>query len=361
MQAVRQRLGTTIAGALVGAALVVASTPGIAVAKPTPRDAKLTLADVQMLGTHNSYHLRPDREIPVTDPSNYEHPPLDVQLDEQGIRSVEIDAYDGPDLPVFHSLITDIGSSCPNLAACLDVVAGWSKRNPGHVPLVLFVEPKALPVNANPDIQGIIDQAVADQGLSNWDAAGLDRIDATVRDAFGKTLLTPDDVRRRHATLREAVLRDGWPTLRATRGKVLVLLNVRDALLDLYLTGAPSLEGRAMFVPSKAADPFAAVIKRDVPTPIATTRLVERNFLVMSRADADGVEARAGDQTRATAALASGAQIVTTDYPVADPTVGLYVVDLPGSGVVRCNPVRAPKHCRDTDLENPRILRDPGR
>lgn len=326
---------------------------------PYPRDGKLTLADVQVLGTHNSYHLRPDRELAPTEPANYAHPPLDVQLEDQGIRSLEIDAYDGPDLPVFHSLIVDDRSTCPTLAECLDIVATWSKRNPGHVPLVLFIEPKALPTDTNPDIQAVIDSIAAERGLTNWDAAGLERIDTAVRDAFAKMLLTPDQVRKKRPTLRDAVREDGWPTLGATRGKVLVLLNVRDALLDLYLDGAPSLEGRAMFVPSTVSDPYAAIIKRDRPTPVATARLVDRNFLVESRADANGIEARANDQVRAEEAFSSGAQVVTTDYPVADPLVGPYLVALPGTAVARCNPVRAPKWCRDTDIENPRGLRNP--
>ncbi|MFO7590428.1 MAG: Ca2+-dependent phosphoinositide-specific phospholipase C [Acidimicrobiia bacterium] len=359
MRVVRSTLGGALAVAVLAGLVAVVAAPlgasAAGAANPYPRDGKLTLSDVQLLGTHNSYHLRPDREVAPTEPANYEHP----QLEGQGIRSLEIDAYNGPDLPVFHSLIVDDRSTCPTLAACLDTVATWSKARPGHVPLVLYVEPKALPTNTNPDIQAAIDTVAAEQGLTNWDAAGLERIDTAVREAFAKTLLTPDQVRKKRPTLRDAVRKDGWPTLGATRGKVLVVLNVRDALLDAYLDGAPSLEGRAMFVPSTVSDPYAAFIKRDRPTPVATMRLVERNFLVGSRADADGIEARANDQTRAEAALSSGAQVVVTDYPVADPLVGPYLVALPGTAVARCNPVRAPTSCRDTDIENPRGLRNP--
>lgn len=78
-----------------------------------------------------------------------------------------------------------------------------------------------------------------------------------------------------------------------------------------------------------------------------------------TRADEDVKGARANDLTRANIALASGAHVVATDYPVADPTIGPDDVDLPGSGVVQRNPVTAPKWCRDTDLENRRGLRKP--
>jgi hypothetical protein len=71
------------------------------------------------------------------------------------------------------------------------------------------------------------------------------------------------------------------------------------------------------------------VISADVPQPERFRRLTRRHFLVKTRADADGEQARANDQTRADAALASGAQIVVTDYPVPDHTIGPYFVELP--------------------------------
>jgi hypothetical protein len=325
-------------------------------ANPYPRDDRLTLSDVQMLGTHNSYHVRPNRTIAPNEPADFEHPPLDVQLEQEGIRSFELDAFDSPTFPVMHSLFVDEGSTCPTLAECLHTVDGWSRRHPGHVPLILFVEPKALPVNADPAVQAIIDAEVAKRGLASWDAAALDRLDTLVRDVFGPTLVTPDEVRGKHATLRDAIRDDGWPTLGATRGGVLVVLSSTGVERDLYLAGAPSLQGRAMFVPSSPGDPYAAIVKRDTPQPGAFPRIVRQGFLVKTRADAEGVEARADDHSRAATALASGATVVATDYPVPDPKVGPYVVDLPGTAVARCNPVTAPSWCRDRDIENARGL-----
>jgi Phosphoinositide phospholipase C, Ca2+-dependent len=45
--------------------------------------------------------------------------------------------------------------------------------------------------------------------------------------------------------------------------------------------------------------------------------------------------------------MASGAQILSTDYPVSEPArwLGHYVVTLPGRAVARCNPVKAPVAC----------------
>ena len=80
--------------------------------------------------------------------------------------------------------------------------------------------------------------------------------------------------------------------------------------------------------------------------------LVAAGYLVRTRADADTVEARAGNTVPRDAALASGAQFVSTDYPVEDPAFGTgYVVRIPGGMPARCNPVNAPPACREAGLE----------
>ena len=135
------------------------------------------------------------------------------------------------------------------------------------------------------------------------------------------------------------------------------MLGASGETRDTYLLGHPSLRRRAMFVPLDPSDPSAAVVKRDVPQPKHLPAIARAGFLTKTRADADTKEAYANDLTRATIALQSGATVVATDYAVADPKVGPYEVDLPGTAVVRCNPVTAPKWCRDTDLENARGLK----
>ena len=65
-----------------------------------------------------------------------------------------------------------------------------------------------------------------------------------------------------------------------------------------------------------------------------------------TRADANTEEGRSGDGRRREAALGSGAQLITTDYPEPDPRFGTdYAVELPDHAVARCNPVRLPA-CR---------------
>ena len=124
-----------------------------------------------------------------------------------------------------------------------------------------------------------------------------------------------------------------------------------------YLAGKPSLQGRPMFViETNAAQPSAAFVSVAMPDAARITKLLHQNMMIRTLADADGVEARANDLVRATNAIESGAQVVATDYPVADPAVSSYEIKLPTSAVARCDPVTAPKRCLDTDVENARGL-----
>jgi hypothetical protein len=307
--------------------------------------------EVQLLGTHNSYHLRPDRQLQPNEPADYTHPPLDVQL-TQGIRSLEIDVQNGPTFPVYHSIVVDQRSNCATLEVCLDTVQQWSRANPGHVPLMVFVELKQLPVNSNPTLQQVIDNFVTTNQLTPWDAAALDRLDSVVRRVFGKDLITPDEVRGRHSTLRAAVTQSGWPTLAKTRGRVIVVFN-SEVMKPTYLSAHPTLEGRAMFAIARSVRlPYSAIMSVPDPRQPRIAELLDQHMIVRTQADVDALEARANDLSRAVAAFQSGAQVVATDYPVADPTIGPYVVALPGSAVARCDPVTAPRSCRDRDVEN---------
>ena len=350
----RRWLGVLLIVGVAALVLVAAPVDG-AEKNPYPLDSVLQVNDVQVLGTHNSYHLRPDRSMRPDDASNYAHSPLDEQL-ESGIRSLEIDVQNGPDFPVYHSIIVDQSSTCPSFAECLDTIAQWSSANPGHVPITVFVELKELPTNSNATLQQLIDNFVQQNHLVPWDAAALDRLDAVVRAAFGRKLITPDEVRGKHSTLRTAIMSSGWPTLGKTHGGVMVIFNSAKQR-PTYLAGKPSLQGRPMFViETNAAQPSAAFVSVAMPDAARITKLLHQNMMIRTLADADGVEARANDLVRATNAIQSGAQVVATDYPVADPAVGSYVIKLPTSAVARCDPVTAPKRCVDTDVENARGL-----
>jgi hypothetical protein len=352
-------IGAALAGALLaGAVVVIVSSGDGSDAGPYRNDSRLRLHDVQMLGTHNSYHRRPNRPLLPNESAAYEHPSLDRQLDG-GIRSLELDAYNGPDFPVLHTFLVDQESNCSTIADCLRSIDRWSDAHPGHLTLVVLIEPKPLPASSNPVFQALLDRTIAQHGLADWDTAALAHLDTTVRHAFGRKLVTPDEVRGHYPTLRRAIRQRGWPTLARVRGRVLVVLNTAGPTHDRYEAGSPSLVGRAMFLRARPQEPSAAVIVRDTPRAGTISRLVRQHFLVRTRSDARLVEVRADDHTRADTAIRSGATVVSTDASVADPDVGNYVVELPGRAIARCNPVTSPPSCHDRDLENPLGLRHP--
>ncbi|HKF91850.1 MAG TPA: Ca2+-dependent phosphoinositide-specific phospholipase C [Acidimicrobiia bacterium] len=333
---------------MTAAVVVVAAVSGAAQSAGANRlDSKLRTNQVQVLATHNSYHIQQDVPIASSPTTQYTHAPLDQQLD-LGVRGFEIDAVNAPDgqFPVLHSPVVDNTSNCTPIAQCLQVTRTWSKAHPGHAPIFILLEPKDDPIDH-----------VLDPQLRTFDAAGLDQLDAIVRSSLGRQLITPDSVRGKAKTLRRAVTGRGWPTLGKTRGKVLVALNTGGPIRATYLQGHPSLERRAMFVTADERSPAAAVIKVDDPDEQRIQQLVKGGFIVRTRADADLVEARANDVTRRDLALRSGAQIVSTDFEVAVPTIGDYVVQIPGGTPARCDPVNAPKNCRPSDVENPRQLK----
>ena len=107
-----------------------------------------------------------------------------------------------------------------------------------------------------------------------------------------------------------------------------------------------------LFVNTDEASPAAGYITlnehSDAPR---ITADVKAGFVVRTRADADTVEARSNDTTRRDAALASGAQYVSTDYPHPDTRLSDYQARLPGGAITVCNPVRAADKCAGIPVE----------
>ena len=100
----------------------------------------------------------------------------------------------------------------------------------------------------------------------------------------------------------------------------------------------------------------AAFVAQNDPLadPARIPALVQAGYIVRTRADADTEQARTGDTTDRNAALASGAQYVSTDYPVPNPDFGTgYFVEIPDGVPGRCNPIAAPVGCRSSALERP--------
>ncbi|EJL38273.1 hypothetical protein PMI01_00198 [Caulobacter sp. AP07] len=322
-------------------------TPAGASAADAPR-----LNAMRVLGSHNSYRpeldpvaLAHQRQVMGERSTGveYGHPPIKTQLD-LGLRQVEFDPYadsagglyaapyaqdpaklavmSRPGAKVLHAPVLDARTHCLTLANCFGEVAQWSRAHPGHDLIVIFVNTKEEPFNT---------PAMPDPPL--YTEADLAGVDADAVAAFGRDhIVTPDDVRGDAASLRQAVVAGRWPTLEASRGKVLLVLDSNPRVSQLYRQDHASLKGRVMFGLYDAAEPEAAVFNIQDPKAeeMRIKALVSQGFLVRTRSDADTREARAHDQSRLQAALRSGAQVISSDYyPGAPDPLGLGFVVAP--------------------------------
>ena len=343
-------------GALVVALVLAAACSGDDA--ETPEGTPIRMNEIQVLGSHNSYHaaVPPELLALVTqfdaktgEGLDYAHPPIPEQLEDQGARQLELDVYPDPDgglyaerrglsligeptasgLPeldepgfkVLHAADIDFESTCLTFVACLEQVDRWSIDHPTHLPVTVLVEAKQTPT-ADPAGLGFVDPP-------DYDAATFAALDAEIRSVFdAERLVVPADVTD-----------EGWPLLDDARGKVLFALD-NDDLAPLYGGDLLFTAGNHF---AKLNDPIADAAR--------IRAALEQGVLVRTRADADTVQARTNDTTMRDAALASGAQLVSTDYLVADERFSEYSVSLPGGVLARCNPVTAPPTCEDDQLK----------
>ena len=83
----------------------------------------LTIEALQVIGTHNSYHIAP--AIAFDASHKYTQLPLDQQL-AGGVRGLELDLHLRSDgvFEIYHISIIDPNTTCSTLSDCLQVVFG---------------------------------------------------------------------------------------------------------------------------------------------------------------------------------------------------------------------------------------------
>lgn len=351
---------------------------------------------VQVIGTHNSYHREIslaertvfEKYVPSPEDYYYSHSELNIQLEHQSVRSFELDLhsdekgglyyppviwtlfnltnastpYNGdilkkPGLKVFHVTDFDPDAVCHTFIECLQQLKHWSDANPKHVPIIIDLELKT-------DAPACQLGGVCPGEATNWTLPRLLNVDAEILSVFPKhKLIRPDDVRHAPLTLEQSVLQRGWPTLKDARGKLMFFFDNDPKPTDpnspreLYRAAAPSLQNRTVFTNSVEGSPDAAVIKYNEPRGNGSAeiqRLVRKGYIVRTRADVpiDTVLNRTTEMRDR--AFESGAQVVSTDFPAWGMSARWgrdYVARLEGGRVARCNPVVAPRGCRDEDLE----------
>jgi Phosphoinositide phospholipase C, Ca2+-dependent len=349
----------------------------------------LKLNQIQVLASHNSYHLRTDPAVlrflknlygmhllpKDLNPKeiDYSNAPLSEQLEKYGVRGLELDVnYDPtggrfadrrglawvwkrsrsrdpemmkPGFKLIHITDFDFNSTNATLVGALKEIKVWSDAHPDHLPVFINIEPKT---DATGDA---IHQLHKLAKSAPFDSAAVDALDAEVRSVFGndlKGVITPDQVRGAYVSLEQAVLAGHWPALREARGKVVFIIDDGGKVRELYRRGHPSYTGRAMFAYSDPGTPEAAFVICNDPFSDykRIQHCVKQGYIVRTRCDEGTIQARTGDYKQAQMAMNSWAQIISTDYYRPDPRAGTkgwtnYQVHFADSALVRIDSISA--------------------
>jgi len=190
-------------------------------------DRCVAMNEIQVIGTHNSYHLPPRTELlqafvgidPQAFEWEYDNLPLFEQFETQGIRQIELDVFadpegglyadrlalaligqdpasgepalDEPGFKVLHVQHADFETTCLTFVACLEEVKEWSDANPRHVPIMILVEAKDEPF--------FVPVLPAPIPIGSDELRDLE--DEIISVFPRGRIVTPDDVRGNHASL----------------------------------------------------------------------------------------------------------------------------------------------------------------
>ncbi len=321
-------------------------------------EESLRIDQLQLLGTHNSYHIAPDAftmsaiaavaggEAAAID---YTRRPLAEQFEQLSVRHIELDCYLDPEgklyrhplaitmgkvagagmppfdpegrlatpgIKILHSPDFDVRTTNYTLRDALTEVKTWSYAHAWHVPIFVLLELKSDSFSGSRPLP--------------WLADSFTALHQEIRDVWPRDrILAPRDVQGEAATLRDAVAGKGWPAVEDHLGKVAFLLDNEGADRDRYLEATD--RERLLFVSVSREHPEAAWMKRNDPVAAEEEicELVQSGFLVRTRADAGTREARENATRRRDVAIATGAQLISTDYPEPDLRLSNYAVELP--------------------------------
>lgn len=341
---------------------------------PAWMDTNLRINDLQQVGTADSAKQRPDKALlglirmggkKDAEALDFGEPALatqfdndarvlsfDVAYDPQGgaykspagagmamdvLPDDYIKAMSRPGFKTIHVLDVDYQSSCLMFSDCLRQVADWSKAHPRHLPIVILLHTN----DSKTPMPGATKPVACDE-------TALNGLDQEIRAVFAPDqIITPDQLQGSHASLREAAAAHAWPLLGASRGKVIFVLDDNPAKVQAYQGRRKSLEGRAMFVTADETSPLAAFVA--FPDPVKDQSRIQAAVrlgqMAITHADQDTHEARTNDTMRRNAAFTSGAQLVETDFLVADPAIGRYRASLADDADAMCGAGLQSEHC----------------
>ena len=245
-----------------------------------------------------------------------------------GIRSIELDIEPVEDGEVvsftcMHMPYLDSGTTCYDLALALKEIKMWSDYNPNHLPITIIIEPKRVFVPMENMKFMNIDYALA--------------LDEMLRDTLGDKLFEPADMLRDYDSFAEMRFADDWSQVKDMLGKVVVHLH-DTGVTQKYIARDETIKTQAMFPMLRYDDkdlPYASFLLINAPEQALKTSgeiTEEYNLIVRTQVDTF----TSVSQEKRENAILSGAQILSTDYPVrSDLTDGDYRVSFENNKTVR--------------------------
>lgn len=284
-------------------------------------DGGLKFNELRYIATHNSYQTEAVDEYKkifknlseltfglISEKSGeFVSPTVTEQLNN-GIYSLEIDVEtfdrDGEiSFTCMHSPTLDMTTSCYDFSLLLKEISMWSDNNPNHLPITIIIEPKSLFI------------PLEDMKFFNLDYAMA--FDEALRAGLGDKLFTPADMLRDYESFGAMRAADDWCEVKDMLGKVLILLHDCN-VTEKYIKTDPTLKSQAMFPMLREEDTdrdcasFLLINDPDEAFELSEEIIKNGKFVVRTRAD----QFTSVSQENREFALASGAQIVSTDYPV---------------------------------------------
>jgi hypothetical protein len=342
-------------------------------------DLILRMNQIQLIGTHNSYHIEPEdgvmKIIKTVMPDqaaniSYTHRPLPEQLGFLGMRKVELDVFHdtkggafaaplgatmtglknwksrhpefdtesmmSPGMKIIHFPDFDFRSNTPTLKTALSELNKWSRENNLHLPIMILIETKKTNAVRKENKSGVFQ---------------MDDFIQLEKEIFQvlkpEQIITPNMVQGEHKTLNQAIRKGDWPFLGECRGKFVLALDNQGTERINYLKLHPGLQGALLFVSSPPGQPESAFLKINNPkrNHAEIQKRIKEGYLIRTRADSDLTEGRTNDYRQMNLAFSSGAQYISTDFPERMAGYSDYTVQWQDGKVGRLNPLsRLEKH-----------------
>ncbi len=284
-------------------------------------DSGIKFNELRYTATHNSYQTESVDELKQlygklneltfglvsAKEADFVSPTLTEQL-SSGIYSLEldievIDKKGDVSFTCMHAPQIQMTTSCYDFALAMKEIALWSDNNPNHLPITIIIEPKGffLPMENMKSL--------------NLDYAKV--LDQTLRDTLGDKLFTPADMLRDYESFGAMRKADDWCKVKDMLGKVLILMHTCDTT-EAYIKLDSSLKTQAMFPMLREEDTqrdcASFILLNDPRESLDDIKnaVEEDRLIVRTRAD----KFTEVTDERREKAFDSGAQIVSTDYPV---------------------------------------------